>query len=273
MATRGRDFMKRSRGVAACATLAIGLVACGAEGNPSITSSGPSIGTPVTHVATSVLPVTPRDLTAFPGTPVLQPPTVEVRDETGAPMPNVRVTFSPRGGGSVAATQVVTNASGQASVGVWTVGETVGPYFLIASAAGARDSVEFTALALVPGRVGQLDLVAVSGRPLPMREQIDGETFDLIGGRYRLAADGTFSWGYIWRDIVNGVPQPVDSLIDFSGAYVQRDSTTIDFYFFGASGNLHGLQWRGFGTGRDSIRVRYSVPNGSKEDETYLRRR
>jgi hypothetical protein len=183
------------------------------------------------------------------------------------------VTFSVVGGGTVANSQAVTNSAGQASAGAWTLGATVGPYFLVAKAAAVTATVEFTGLALVPGKVGRLDLATVGGRLLPLRQQIGTETLDLLGGRYLLAADGTFSWGYIWRDIVNGVVQPADSLIDFQGAYVQRDSATIDFYFFGANGNLHAMQWRGLGTvSRDSVRVHYTIANGSKEDETYVRR-
>jgi hypothetical protein len=265
--------MKRSILAVACATLAIGLAACGADGNPSITSSGPSAGSPAAHVPTSIVAVTTAQQSARPGTPVAQPPTVEVRDEKGTAMPNVSVTFTTNGGGSVATTQVVTNSKGQASAGAWTVGNVVGPYFVTAAVGGGTLSVEFTAFALVPGKAGRLDLVAVDGKPLPLREQVDFEVFDLIGGRFRLADDGTFSWGYIWRDIVNGVAQPADSLIDFQGGYVQRDSATIDFYFFASGANLHGIQWRGIGTVRgDSVKVRYVVPNGSKQDETYVRR-
>src|SRR5262245_53813652 len=265
--------MKRSTVSAVSVALAFAVAACGGDGTPSIASTGPIFGTPVPPVPSRLVAITPPQQSTRPGTPVALAPVVEVRDSAGRPIPNIAVTFSPAGGGSVTNTQVVTNSAGQATTGAWTVGETVGPYFLVARVAAAIGTVEFTALALVPGKVGRLDLATVGGRPLPLREQVGGETFDLLGGRYLLSADGTFSWGYIWRDIVNGVTQPVDSLIDFQGGYVQRDSATIDFYFFGANGNLHSLQWRGVGTVRgDSVRVRYTISNGSKEDETYIRR-
>jgi len=264
--------MKRSIAVATCAAFTLGLVACGGDGNPSISAAGPIFGTPVPPVPTLLVAVTAPQQSAQPGTAVALPPIVEVRDSAGRPIPNIAVTFSPVGGGSVTNSQVVTNSAGQASAGAWTLGGTVGPYFLVAKAAAVTATVEFTGLALVPGKVGRFDLATVGGRLLPFRQQIGTETMDLLGGRYVLAADGTFSWGYVWRDILNGVAQPADSLIDFQGAYVQRDST-IDFYFFGANGNLHAMQWRGFGTVRgDSVRVRYAITNGSKEDETYIRR-
>lgn len=76
-------------------------------------------------------------------------PAVRVTDATGAPSPNVSVTFAvTSGGGSVTGATATTNASGIATVGAWTTGGTAGANSLTATAAGAGISgnpVTFTA--------------------------------------------------------------------------------------------------------------------------------
>jgi adhesin/invasin len=79
------------------------------------------------------------------GTAVPTPPSVIVRDANGNPKSGVTVTFAvASGGGSITGASAVTNASGVAAVGSWTVGTTPGVNTMSASVAGLS-SVTFTA--------------------------------------------------------------------------------------------------------------------------------
>ncbi len=87
--------------------------------------------------------------TAKVSTPVPVQPTVQVVDASGNGVPNVTVTFAPvPGSGSVTGGTQTTSASGEATVGSWTLKATPGPGSLTVSAAGL--TVTFTATAL-PG--------------------------------------------------------------------------------------------------------------------------
>src|SRR5690348_6818053 len=100
--------------------------ACGSDG-----STGPD-NTPATIAANGTIPASV--VIAAPVTPA---PSVIVRNASGAPVPNVRVTFFvTAGGGTVAGASQLTDASGIATVGGWAVGDTPGVQTLTANAGG-----------------------------------------------------------------------------------------------------------------------------------------
>ena len=79
------------------------------------------------------------------GAAVGTPPSVLVTDALGHPVQGVSVTFAVTGGGgSATGTSAVTNVSGIATVGSWTLGSVAGSNALTASSAGLSD-VTFTA--------------------------------------------------------------------------------------------------------------------------------
>jgi adhesin/invasin len=86
-------------------------------------------------------------------------PSVLVRDVNSIPLSGVTVTFSTAlGVGHVTGGTAITDASGYATVGNWTLGLTPGVNFLTASAAGLVKTVAFTAH--VTGAAGQITLSA-----------------------------------------------------------------------------------------------------------------
>jgi hypothetical protein len=96
-------------------------------------------------------------------TPVSTTPRVRVRDQDGAPLAGVTVSFSVlEGAGSISTASAVTDGNGVASVGIWTLGTRVGPNVLSASA-GAVASVHFTA-AGAPAAPAQLTVTAGAGQ-------------------------------------------------------------------------------------------------------------
>ena len=101
-------------------------------------SSGPGL------VPTSISANSSINQTASPGSDVPEPPSVIVRDQNGAPLAGASVTFAvTAGGGTVTGGAIVTNASGVATVGAWTVGAVEGTNTVVATSGNL--SVTFTA--------------------------------------------------------------------------------------------------------------------------------
>lgn len=125
------------------------LSACGGGGSGE--RSTPTAPTPPpTPVVTSLAVSAGANQTAFVNAPVAVQPAVVVKDQNGAVMGGVSVSFVVSGGGGTitGATQT-TNAAGIATVGSWTLGATAGANTLSAAAAGLSGvSVTFTATAL-----------------------------------------------------------------------------------------------------------------------------
>lgn len=132
--------------------LGLMLPACGGGGssdrNGSPTAPAPQ-PTP-TPVATSLAVSAGANQAAFVRSPVAVQPAVVVKDQNGAAMAGVSVSFSVAGGGGTitGATQT-TNAAGIATVGSWTLGATAGTNTLAAAATGLSGAtVTFAATAL-----------------------------------------------------------------------------------------------------------------------------
>jgi hypothetical protein len=88
-------------------------------------------------VATSIAPNSSTSLTAVVGATVTELPSVIVKDQLGATMAGVPVTFAvTSGGGTITGGSVTTNASGVATVGGWTLGTVAGSNSLTASSSG-----------------------------------------------------------------------------------------------------------------------------------------
>jgi alpha-tubulin suppressor-like RCC1 family protein len=71
-------------------------------------------------------------------------PSVKVVDSLGKPRVGVPVTFTPTGGGRVAATTVATGADGSASPGKWTLGDITGDQTLVAKVEFATTTLHAT---------------------------------------------------------------------------------------------------------------------------------
>ena len=79
--------------------------------------------------------------TATAGSQVAVDPAVLVTDGGGNPVASVAVTFAvATGGGSIGGANAVTDASGIAEVGGWTLGPIAGPNTLTATSAGLSGS-------------------------------------------------------------------------------------------------------------------------------------
>ena len=110
-------------------------------------SCGGGDGPAAASVATSLTANSSTTLNGTAGAAVTTPPSVLVRDQNGKPMSGVPVGFSVTGGGgSVSGAAAVTNSSGVATVGSWTLGTAVGTNTVVASS-GSLTPVTFTATA------------------------------------------------------------------------------------------------------------------------------
>jgi hypothetical protein len=127
-----------ANGSAAVASWTLGA----ALGTNSLTATFPGTAVPplvFTAIAADAGTVTVQNgqnQAAMAGAVVPNPPTVVVRDGTGAVLAGMQVTFTVTGGGgSVGNATATTNASGVASAGSWTLGPDAGPNTLTASVA------------------------------------------------------------------------------------------------------------------------------------------
>jgi Bacterial Ig-like domain (group 1) len=99
--------------------------------------------------------------TGVVGTALAVAPSVRVTDVQGNPVAGVTVTFAVTGGGgSITSPTPVTDASGIAAVGGWTLGPAVGLHTLTATVTGITP-IQFVALATSPG--GATAMVANAG--------------------------------------------------------------------------------------------------------------
>lgn len=127
------------------AALTRGLVSCSlAAACSSGESSSPEV------VAVALVPNGSTTLTGVVATAVSPVPSVRVVGSDGRPFAGTTVTFSVTGGGQVAASTAVSDASGMASAGGWTLGPTAGSQTLTAAASGLT-GVSFTAAATAGG--------------------------------------------------------------------------------------------------------------------------
>lgn len=115
------------------------------------------------------------------GTAVPVPPAVIVRDAGGTPVPGVAVTFSvATGGGSVTGASQTTGVDGTATVGSWTLGQTLGTQTLRAQVPNAGVSgnpVTFSATAVAGGVSAERSSISASPTTITASE---GSSFSTI---------------------------------------------------------------------------------------------
>jgi hypothetical protein len=127
--------------------LLVALTGCSLS---QISCGGDGVTVPETKVATSIAASSSTSLTGTAGEPASPLPSVLVTDQHGAPIAGVTVTFTKtEGDGTLTGASQVTNVSGVATVGGWTLGKTAGPNALTAST-GQLTPITFSA----PGAAG-----------------------------------------------------------------------------------------------------------------------
>ena len=145
------------------------------SGTQSVSAGSPGVAIPVPFSATanpgaakSVAKQAGDGQSVTTTATVTTPPAVVVKDTFNNPVPGVGVTFSvPAGSGSITGATQVTNASGVATVGSWTLGN-VGTDTLVATVTGtgiAGNPVAFTATSLAIGAPAQVALYAGNNLP------------------------------------------------------------------------------------------------------------
>lgn len=126
------------------ATPGANTVSAAVPGLPPVVFS--ATGTPRT--ATTLAAVSATTQTGVAGSAAPQTPTVQVNDETGAPLAGVGVLFMVAGGGGTIQTSTaVTGPDGRASSGIWMLGPAAGPNAVSATVAGVGQ-VLFSATAM-----------------------------------------------------------------------------------------------------------------------------
>jgi len=160
----GAGATTNASGTATVTSWTLGTVAGTSNNSLSATAAGVTPALTFTATATagaaSVLAKNAGDnQAANAGQAVTTPPRVLVTDQFGNPVSGVAITFAVASGGGVATgLNQTTNASGLASVGSWTLGNTAGTNTLTAQATGLT-TVTFTAT----GNPGNASQMALSG--------------------------------------------------------------------------------------------------------------
>jgi hypothetical protein len=117
--------------------------------------------------ATQLQIVAGNSQTATVGTPVSTAPTVIARDAFNNPVAGVAVTFAAAtGGGSVTGSAQLTNSSGTASVGSWTMGSVAGVNTLTATSTGLAGSPLVFSATAQPGAPAAYSVSLNSSAPV-----------------------------------------------------------------------------------------------------------
>lgn len=120
----------------------IALAACGGD---KVSAPIDAI-TPIAIVPAALVSADGDNQVGDPNTALLIAPSVRLLTDAGRPVPNVRVTFTPMANsGSVARSTVVTDSTGVASAGAWTLGSAASQSLVASSSALPGSSVTFRA--------------------------------------------------------------------------------------------------------------------------------
>ena len=148
-ATSGLSQLTSPAGIAT-----VGGWSAGALGANTMTAtSGSLTGSPISFTVTSVVGP-PASITktggdaqhAAPSTALTNPLSVVVRDAAGNPIVGASVLFAvTAGGGSIAGATAITDATGTATSGIWTLGATVGSQAATATVNGLTTTFTATA--------------------------------------------------------------------------------------------------------------------------------
>ena len=127
---------------------------------------------PVVNFVAQALPGYPTTLklvagdsqAAVTGTPIPIPPTVLVTDAYGNPVPQIAVRFAiGTGGGVLVGDTATTDASGRATVGLWTLGAASGPNALVVSTVPGIAPITVYATAIPPSVQGAARIIVFAG--------------------------------------------------------------------------------------------------------------
>ena len=245
------------------------------------TVTGTLNGNPIVDNATVTIgPSTPATLSiaagdgqsAAVGAAVAIAPKVHVADQYGNAVPGVTITFAVTGGGGSlgAPTTPVTGATGDASVGSWTLGSGPATNTLQASASPAGSTTPVTFTGYVPPNavkdssqaMGNTTLASgLNPSVLNNDGTINGGAVSLVpasigalttdrGGTVTLAADGTFS--YLPAAGITGRDSVAYSVKDahYTGPASPSSSSYIKFRFVGKVWYVDNT-FGGAATGRD----------------------
>ncbi len=170
-AITGAAATSNAEGLATAGSWTLGVTA---GANTLAASSGALTGSPVVFTATgtagapgSVTIVGGNAQTAIAGTPVSIAPSVRVADQHGNPVAGASVTFSVvAGNGTLTGATVLSNASGIATLGSWTLGPVSGVNTLGATS-GSLTPALFTATG-VAGAAARIEINAGNNQSAPI---------------------------------------------------------------------------------------------------------
>lgn len=142
------------------------LAACGESATkPNSPGTPPPVPTPV---PASLVVLAGNDQNAMPGAAVGVKPVVVVRDDKGAPLAGIAVTFSAdSGGGTIQSGSATTATDGSASPGTWTLGAGEGRNVLVARV-GTLAPAKIVAVARVQPVVVNGGTVSAAGGALTL---------------------------------------------------------------------------------------------------------
>ncbi len=213
-----------------------------AAGVVGVTATAPGYATGATVVTAGVagqpalLTKVAGDLqTAAVGTAVTIPPAVRVTDIVGAAVPGATVTFAvASGGGSVTGASAVTNSSGVATVGSWTVGTTAGANTLVASL-GTLTPVVFTATGSASAIASttvtpHLDTVTAINGTFQLTAQAKDASGNNVTGNFTWVSRTSASVSVNATGLVTGLVNATSSWVVATEASGTRDSALIVVY-------------------------------------------
>jgi hypothetical protein len=222
--------------------------ACGGgEHSSPAAPSGTTASTSYAPMASSLKALSPSFQVVAAAGAVQNAPTVIVLDQDAAPIKGVTVSFDvTSGGGSVSKPLATSDAAGAATSGQWVVGSAPGENALLARVVGdgSVTALQFSALAIIVGPDSStFDLTMMGTQSLPVTYSGGGSSWTFTGGRFALAAGGTYTHYYVMttKD-ANGVLS-VDSAQGFFRDFYTRFGSTITFAANGqsyATGTLNG---------------------------------
>ncbi|HSR92224.1 MAG TPA: hypothetical protein VLK88_13035 [Gemmatimonadales bacterium] len=153
-----------------------------ATGLTSATSSSIALNA---GAAANIVALSPLNQTTGVGTSVANPPSVQVTDGSGNPVPGVAVTFNvTAGGGTISPTNpMTTDATGIATLASWTLGSSAGANTVNASAALVATTIDFNAtgsfhVASIAAGSGHSCAVTVDGVGFCWGDNIEGALGD-----------------------------------------------------------------------------------------------
>lgn len=186
-------------------------------------------------------------------TPVAVPPSVIVRDQFNNPVPGTTVTFAVRsGGGSVTGGSQLTNASGIATVGSWTLGTAAGPDTLTGTSSGLSGSPTIFTATATPGPATKLAFTqqptsAQAGVPITPAVQVSAQdAYGNTAPSYATAVAVAIGTNPPGTGVLSGTTSVLPSAGAATFANLSIDKTGSGYTLVASSGSLSGATSSGF---------------------------